>query len=79
MLVYLLVNENDDAHFAPYAQKYRVFTEPHKAMMAALSLGWNNSLGPGQKVNLLEPGVMNTHRCGEINLSLMAIETEDTF
>lgn len=78
-MVYLLINENKGARLLPYKEQYRVFAEPHKAVMAAIALGWSDQLGLGFRINLLEPGVMNSHRCGEINLSLMAIETEDTF
>lgn len=69
----LLINKNENARFLPYDKQYRLFEGWKTAMEAAVELGWVDAFGMG--INK-KKGMANIHACGDVNLTLMAIEVE---
>lgn len=71
----LVINNNKDqlSRFMPHSQRYRLFKSWKSAVIAAKEVGWEDPYGMG--VNTTK-GMLNQFQCGEIDVSIMAIEVE---
>lgn len=68
----VLINHNKPI-YRTFAEQYRLFHDWTKAISEAKALGWKDPFGMG--INH-KTGMANQYMCGDVNLTLMAIEEE---
>jgi len=80
MILYLLVNDNQTTPegapglFLPFKDKWRLFHSKEACLQAAVKLGWEDFMGMGTDPRV---GFKNQYACGDVDLSIIAIEVED--
>lgn len=69
----LVINENDDAHFRPFVDRYQLFNDWDKAVAAAKEIGWEDPYGFGLNKKV---GMGNVYQCQPIKVTIMALEEQ---
>jgi len=74
-MMILVINKNTDekSRFLPYNQQYRLFKSWKSAVIAAKEIGWEDQFSMGVNTTL---GMANIYQCGEVNVTIMALEPE---
>jgi hypothetical protein len=74
-MMILVINKNKDekSKFLPYNQRFRLFKSWKAAVIAAKEVGWEDPYGFGVNTTL---GMLNNYQCGDIDVSIMAVEVE---
>lgn len=69
-LQYLVINQRQDASRLPYAEQYKLFTEPQDAIDYAISLGFNTMFG---LPDLDKVGMMAMSQVGMDKVSILPV------
>lgn len=69
----LLINENKDSQFLPYALRYQLFDDWSVAILNAKLIGWEDPFSMGVNKNA---GIANLFSCGDIKVTLIALEPQ---
>lgn len=70
----LIINKNKGMEFAPYADRYKLFTDSAKAVEYAIQNGYEDRFGLGLN---LKPGMNNMIMYGDVNLEILSLEVSD--
>lgn len=70
---YLVIDQSVDSVLKKYADRYKLFGNPEIAEKFARSIGFEWGL-LGGSFSELKPGVARIYQCGEVNITILALE-----
>ena len=74
MISFLVINDNEKDKFEKYDERYRLFSDPNKALEHAKRIGFQDRFGMGLNI---KPGILNINQYGDIKVSILALEIEE--
>ena len=69
---FLVMINNPDPFDMPFIDRYRVYNNLDAAIKWAVENGYESMFDPNNKV-----GIVNMYKCGNIDVSIMAVEARD--
>jgi hypothetical protein len=69
----LVINQNKDSQYLPFAAQYQLFGDWESAIFAAKLIGWEDPFGMGVDEKV---GMANIYQCGDIKITLLALNEQ---
>jgi hypothetical protein len=69
----LVINQNKDSQYLPFAAQYQLFSDWESATFAAKLIGWEDPFGMGMDEKV---GTGNVYQCGDVKVTILALDEQ---